>query len=153
MTRPPLGRPHGALALLFLANLAVLAAWPLLSGSAVRSAAAPMYAALCHQQPERCYHVGGEPLPVCARCLGLWLGLFLAAALAALAWLPAGAWRRTVACALLGWLVLSWLVGRWLPAGWHLERTVAGLAGGAGMYLLAWPLGRRLARWLRPSSR
>jgi uncharacterized membrane protein len=28
---------------------------------------------ICHQRPERSFHVGGVQLPVCGRCLGLYL--------------------------------------------------------------------------------
>lgn len=28
----------------------------------------------CHRKPERCFHMGGQPLPVCARCLGIMMG-------------------------------------------------------------------------------
>ncbi len=30
-------------------------------------------ALVCHQRPERSFHLAGSPLPVCARCLGLYL--------------------------------------------------------------------------------
>ncbi|MHB0857452.1 MAG: DUF2085 domain-containing protein [Anaerolineae bacterium] len=33
---------------------------------------------VCHQIPERCLHYGGEPLPLCARCLGTFTGIVLA---------------------------------------------------------------------------
>ena len=36
---------------------------------------------VCHQQPERSFHAAGHPLPVCARCLGLYLGGALGALL------------------------------------------------------------------------
>ena len=40
-----------------------------------------LFEPICHQLPERCFLVAGEPLAVCARCLGLycgfWLGLVL----------------------------------------------------------------------------
>jgi hypothetical protein len=72
----------------------------------------------------------------------VWLGLFLAAALAGLGCLPRGA---SVGAALVGWLAASWLLGPFLPEGWHLERTAAGLAGGLGAYLLARRLPARLA--------
>jgi uncharacterized membrane protein len=39
-------------------------------------------ALVCHQQPERSFHLGDAQLPVCARCLGLYAG----AAAGTLAW-------------------------------------------------------------------
>ncbi|MPY86650.1 MAG: DUF2085 domain-containing protein [Luteitalea sp.] len=41
---------------------------------------------VCHQRPERSFHVDGVPLPVCARCLGFYVAapLGLAAAVAGL---------------------------------------------------------------------
>lgn len=39
--------------------------------------AAGVYAAgalVCHQRPERSFHLAGAQLPVCARCLGLYVG-------------------------------------------------------------------------------
>jgi uncharacterized membrane protein len=54
----------------------------------------PMYAVgsiICHQLPERSFHIGGVQLPVCARCLGIYAG---AAAIALWTWLaPAAAYR------------------------------------------------------------
>jgi uncharacterized membrane protein len=29
---------------------------------------------LCHQRPDRCFYLGGFPLAVCGRCLGVYLG-------------------------------------------------------------------------------
>jgi Predicted membrane protein (DUF2085) len=45
-------------------------------------------AAVCHQRPERSFHVGAAAMPVCARCTGLYVGF--AAGL-----LVAAAWRRS----------------------------------------------------------
>ena len=39
----------------------------------------PLGASICHQRPERSFVVSGTPLPVCARCTGLYLGAALAA--------------------------------------------------------------------------
>jgi uncharacterized membrane protein len=33
--------------------------------------------AVCHQFPEHSYHIAGVPLPLCARCTGLYLGALL----------------------------------------------------------------------------
>lgn len=47
-------------------------------------------ALVCHQRPERSFHLGTVQLPVCARCLGGYAGV--AAGLAA--WAVASRWRR-----------------------------------------------------------
>ncbi len=50
------------------------------------AAATTLYAVgsiVCHQRPERSFHVAGARLPVCARCTGIYAG----AALGASAWL------------------------------------------------------------------
>lgn len=57
--------------------------------------AAVVYAAgslICHQLPERSFHVAGAQLPVCARCYGLYLG----AALGATLWLVVAARRERI---------------------------------------------------------
>src|SRR5262245_28340583 len=44
--------------------------------------AAAVYAAgalVCHQRPERSFYLAGAQLPVCARCLGLYVGGLLGA--------------------------------------------------------------------------
>lgn len=38
-----------------------------------------VFAAVCHQTPARCFTWLGRPLPVCARCLGLYAGVLAAA--------------------------------------------------------------------------
>ena len=60
----------GAAAFLLLA--AVCAA-PLLPGIYL------VFGAVCHQTPARCFTWLGSPLPVCARCLGLYAGVLAAA--------------------------------------------------------------------------
>lgn len=42
---------------------------------------------LCHQRPERSFHLAGAQLPVCARCTGLYVG----GAIGVVAWVM---WRR-----------------------------------------------------------
>jgi len=32
---------------------------------------------ICHQAPERCFHVWNSPLAVCSRCLGIYAGFLL----------------------------------------------------------------------------
>jgi uncharacterized membrane protein len=43
----------------------------------ILSAAHWFGSAVCHQFPEHSYHVAGAPLPLCARCTGLYLGALL----------------------------------------------------------------------------
>jgi uncharacterized membrane protein len=82
-----LQRRIGLLTVVLLGGLWVgaLTAAPLPSRSSqgVRPvAAAAVYAAgavVCHQRPERSFHLAGAQLPVCARCLGLYVGGFLGA--------------------------------------------------------------------------
>ena len=69
---------------------ALLIAAPFAAGSPhapVARAGALVYLAgsfVCHQRPERSFHLAGAPLPVCARCTGLYVSA-LAGALASLA--------------------------------------------------------------------
>jgi uncharacterized membrane protein len=42
-------------------------------------------ALICHQRPERSFHLAGRSMPVCARCTGLYAGAALAAPLAMVA--------------------------------------------------------------------
>ncbi len=55
---------------------ALLMSAPLL-GDVAAGGVAVLYAVgslICHQQPERSFHLAGSQLPVCARCLGLYAG-------------------------------------------------------------------------------
>jgi uncharacterized membrane protein len=62
---------------------------------AVAAAAAYGFGSLiCHQRPERSFHLGSAQLPVCARCIGIYAGAAAGAVLAALA--PRGGWDDAV---------------------------------------------------------
>lgn len=78
-------------------GLAVVAFWVLLTviapvakASGASAAAAPLYTFfrfLCHQIPERSFHVMGESFAVCSRCFGVYFGILLGFAVYPL-------WRR-----------------------------------------------------------
>ena len=48
-------------------------------------------ALVCHQRPERSFHLSGAPLPVCARCFGLYASGAIAAVAATLTNVAPGA--------------------------------------------------------------
>jgi uncharacterized membrane protein len=94
-----------------------------------------MYAAgsfICHQLPERSFHLQGAQLPVCARCLGLYGGGAFGSVIGASAVVRyrigrgqpllarALRWRWTVAAAMptLATVVLEW------GLGWPISNTV-----------------------------
>jgi uncharacterized membrane protein len=70
----------GALSLLTLAFLGLVVAEPLLLARGYVQAAAVIHRAfgvLCHQIPERSFHLDNHPLAVCARCTGIYAGFAL----------------------------------------------------------------------------
>jgi uncharacterized membrane protein len=139
MGRPCPGRlAHAAAAGLLLAHLALLAAWPALPAGPLRRAGEALYPLLCHQRPERCYRLAGGPLPVCARCLGVWAGLACGALLGLLGSARRRWWSLPGAGLLLGVLASGWLLGRLGLPGPDAPpvRTATGLLGGVGLYVL-----------------
>lgn len=76
---------------LFAAPLAVDS-----SHRALSFCAAAVYAAgsnVCHQRPERSFHIAGRKMPVCARCTGLYVSAAAAVPLAVLFAVPVAARR------------------------------------------------------------
>ena len=95
---------------------------------------------VCHQLPERSFHIGFDQLPVCARCTGIYAGVALAAVsaigrssrlwparLSARAMLALGA-TPTVVTVLAEW------GGIWQPS--NVVRAIAGLTLGAAVGLI-----------------
>jgi uncharacterized membrane protein len=74
-----------AAALLWVAAI-LLSPFAIASGQgAVSLGAAGVYATgarVCHQRSERCFWIQGRPMPVCARCTGLYAGAAAAGPLA-----------------------------------------------------------------------
>ena len=124
-----------------LALTAGSVAWvALLLLAPVTTAAAFAYdiaAGICHQRPERSFHLSGVPLPVCARCFGLYVSGAIAATAASVfrrdrRWsADARTARRTFAIAALPTFItvaLEWL-GSASPS--NIVRAVAALPLGA----------------------
>ena len=96
-------------------------------------------ASVCHQRPERSFHVGGLRLPVCGRCTGLYLS-GAAGVLAGFAW-AAVTRRRDRRARGVDWR--PWLLAAAVPTGVTLVAEWAGwwVPSNAGRALAAVPLG------------
>jgi uncharacterized membrane protein len=86
---------------------------------------------ICHQRPERSFHLLAAQLPVCARCLGIYAGAAAGSLLATSARIRSSASRLSPRMLLLGGsiptaltLVLEWS-GAW--GATNLARAAAGL--------------------------
>jgi uncharacterized membrane protein len=117
-------------------------ATPLATGLLI--AAYAIGGAICHQLPERSFHLWTAQLPVCARCAGIYVGAAIAALLATAPlqrrpatsgggqrFRGANRWRAILFVAVLptlATLVYEWTSGR-LPAHWI--RAAAGVPLGA----------------------
>lgn len=94
---------------------------------------------VCHQRPDRTFHIDGRPLGVCQRCSGLYTGLWMG-------WLAgwAAPWtRRRVrvlgygALAAWGFMGIEWLLGVLTTWNHPETRFLTGLiAGGSVQYAL-----------------
>ena len=100
--------------------------------------------AVCHQLPERSYHLWTAQMPVCARCAGIYVGAAIAAVLATAPrqrrpptsgvghrFRGANRWRAILFVALLptgATLLYEWTTGH-IPAHWI--RTATGVPLGA----------------------
>src|SRR5687768_5314788 len=131
-----------------IAWVAVLLAAPV----APAAAATPVYlfgSFLCHQLSDRSFHLAGVQLPVCARCLGIYAGAAIGAAVSIVGHPLTGrlagrdgpphgrnAARVTLLIAALPTaitLVLEWS-GLWQPG--NVVRAAAGLVLGGGVALV-----------------
>jgi uncharacterized membrane protein len=89
---------------------------------------------ICHQIPERSFHLGTIQLPVCARCLGIYAGFAVAASFSALRHRVPGSdsasWSLTPRQMLIGGALptaVTWLAewaGVWRTS--NIERALAG---------------------------
>jgi len=108
---------------------------------------------LCHQLPERSFHLWGSPMPVCARCVGIYAGAAISALIAvgarrSRAESASGGALQTARLALFvavlptaATLVYEWSTGR-TPENWI--RAAAGVPIGG---VVAWIVCR-----LRPEA-
>ncbi len=76
-------------ALLVLAPFLASRAHASTFGAALTLAVYAVGGAVCHQLPERSFHVWTTQMPVCARCTGIYFGALASAVAATAAWLKA----------------------------------------------------------------
>jgi len=65
-----------------------------------------IFAHICHQQDERCFHFRSAPMPLCSRCLGFYLSFFLALALGAVLESPYRLLARETPLVIFGTFIL-----------------------------------------------
>lgn len=104
--------PKSKIALVILAVLLVLAFYTLsdpgrLAHSPTLDAADYAGYAICHRIPSRSFTIAGRQMPLCARCTGMYLGIFLTFAILGLA----GRWRWSELPPLRILLILVGFVG------------------------------------------
>lgn len=103
--------------------------------------AAAVYAAgshVCHQRPERSFHIAGHKMPVCARCTGLYVSAAAAVPLAVLLAAPLSARRAR-------WILLAAALPTLVT--WTLEYAGVMPFGNVARAVAALPLGFAAA-WL-----
>ncbi|TCS95769.1 DUF2085 domain-containing protein [Hazenella coriacea] len=99
----------------------------------------------CHRKPNRCLHMKGKPLPICARCMSMLLGYL---------WIP---------ILFLVPIELPWWVGvplqlpmlidgftqlfKWREST-NLLRVITGSLSGLGLSIIIVDLSIKLASWL-----
>ena len=91
---------------------------------------------ICHQRPERSFHLAGAQLPVCARCLGLYAGGAAGA-------IGLGDGRAVASVRLAGAFCRHRLGRHWSANGRDRDRRVAGVGDPSNAWraTLAVPLG------------
>jgi len=107
---------------------------------------------VCHQLPGRSFLYAGQPLPVCARCSGTFLGALVAMLLIAISGRArACRWPQPIILALLSLFLLLWAgdgLNSYLtlfPAAPHLYepsntlRVITGAFQGLALVILLWP--------------
>jgi len=120
---PGLIRALGALAVgwaILVVAAPYLAMLPGVGGDYLSASAYAFGAAVCHQRPERSFHLAGAQLPVCARCTGLYLsaalGILFAWARRPSSAAPFERWRTCLLWAALP-TVATLLFEWWRPSG------------------------------------
>lgn len=98
----------------------LIVAAPVAKANGLASFSSPLYSFfsyICHQLPERTFHVAGEPFGVCSRCFGVYFGLVAGFVIYPL-------WRNI---AEIEPLPRFWLFASMIPIGIDWSLTVFGI--------------------------
>ena len=87
--------------------IALTAAWLFLTPEGLLGKADAVGYAVCHRISERSFLIGGRPMPLCARCSGMFLGALLGLAFQALQGRK-GKMPPTLVLVLFGFLAFAW---------------------------------------------
>lgn len=114
-----------AIGILALLGLALTAPWALTESPLLLAALSTAFGQICHQEPSRALLVAGLPSLLCARCLGAFMGGFVA-------FLMPARLSKNGALLLLATGAAAWLLeavmGPWPAAARLLAGTMIGLA-------------------------
>jgi uncharacterized membrane protein len=95
-----------------------------------------LFSAVCGENPGHIWSPGGQPLPCCERCMGLYVGALAAVALHL--WCRPVITKRFLQLHAVCLLQLGLFVFPWLPQSAVL-RTVSGTLFGFGVVAFLWP--------------
>lgn len=96
----------------------------------------PIFSALCGENPEHIWAPGGQPLPCCERCTGLYVAAVIA--VAAQLWFRPRIGSRFLLVHGLCLMQLALFAFPWLP-DWAALRSISGSLFGFGVVAFLWP--------------
>ena len=130
---------HSGTTAFFVFNMVIFFLWPVLADTKLHKILDPIYSALCHRMPSRCFWLDGEPMPVCARCFGIWIGLGTAGLAALFGAEELRLWRYSFGVLLIIVALIDFKLRMIMPENWAIERTITGCFAGFGGYVV-WTL-------------
>jgi uncharacterized membrane protein len=96
----------------------------------------PIFSAVCGENPQHLWSPGGQPLPCCQRCTGLYAGALVATVLHL--WFRPRISKSFLRLHAVFLLQLGWFVFPWMPAAAVL-RTISGALFGFGLVAFLGP--------------
>ncbi len=111
--------------------------------SQIHHATQMVFQPFCHQLAERSFSVAGNPMCVCHRCFGIYVGLFVGSALALAGVRADPGSRRLWLVATVPMVVHVLILNLWSPADlWQVRILTGALFGGWGALALSLTLGQ-----------